>query len=283
VMTGRLLEIATEALAAEAHEAGIAGEAGYMARVFAQVSLPHSRPTAAEYVRHNGVLTLSVSAPTSIGLPYGGTPRLLLAWVTSEAVRTRSPVLILGDHLAGFMHRLNLVPTGGRWGSIPRLRDQMQRLFSSSISCTFTEPSRWLRTSFHVADRTELWWDPASPRQAALWKSTVTLSAPFFEEIIRRPVPVDLSVLRELRRSPLALDIYVWLTHRMSYLRHPTTVPWEALAVQFGADYARIRDFRASAVSALDKVLRAYTHVRVEATPTGLRLYPSPTDIKRLA
>ena len=29
-------------------------------------------------------------------LPYGNLPRLLLAWISTEAVRTQSPVLVLG-------------------------------------------------------------------------------------------------------------------------------------------------------------------------------------------
>ena len=34
-------------------------------------------------------------------LPYGNLPRLLLAWVSTEAVRTQSRVLVLGKSLSG--------------------------------------------------------------------------------------------------------------------------------------------------------------------------------------
>lgn len=60
--------------------------------------------------------TLSLMAPTKIGLPYGTVPRLLLAWMTTEAVKTQSRELELGDSLSGFMRELDLVPTSGRWG-----------------------------------------------------------------------------------------------------------------------------------------------------------------------
>ena len=40
------------------------------------------------------------------GLPYGTLPRLLLAWVSTEAVRTQSRELILGDSLAESSIRL---------------------------------------------------------------------------------------------------------------------------------------------------------------------------------
>jgi hypothetical protein len=260
----RLSEIAVEALGFELEEARKAGTLGYMARVFAQVTLPHSKVTGPEYVRRNGLLTLSVLAPSTVGIPYGSIPRLLLAWVTTEAVRSKEPELVLGDHLAGFMRQLDLVPTGGRWGTIPRLRKQMQSLFASTVSCSVHDPGRWSEAGFRIASGTDLWWDPKAPNQAALWQSTVTLSPDFFAEIVRRPVPVDMAALRALRRSPLALDFYVWLTHRMSYLRQPTTVPWAALQAQFGADYGDTYDFRKKARLALAKVHAVYDDARFE-------------------
>ena len=36
-------------------------------------------------------------------LPYGNIPRLLLAWVCTEAVRTQSRELVLGASLSAFM------------------------------------------------------------------------------------------------------------------------------------------------------------------------------------
>lgn len=263
----------------ELEEARQAGELGYMARVFAQVTLPHSRVVGPEYVRRNGLLTLSVMAPSVVGIPYGSIPRLLLAWVTTEAVRSKEQELVLGDHLAGFMRQLDLIPTGGRWGTIPRLRKQMQSLFASTLSCSFNEPGRWSEAGFRIASKTDLWWDPKDPHQAALWQSTVTLSPDFYSEIVRRPVPVDLRALKELKRSPLALDFYTWLTHRMSYLSKPTTVPWTALQAQFGADYTDTYDFRKKARLALLKVHRVYPEARVSLEASGAKLMPSSPSI----
>ena len=54
------------------------------------------------------------NTPASIGLPYGSLPRLLLAWISTEAVRTREPMVVLEDTLSFFMRQLDLMPTGGR-------------------------------------------------------------------------------------------------------------------------------------------------------------------------
>ena len=97
----------------------------------------------------------------------------------------------------------------------------------------------------------------------------------------RSAVPVDLRAIRHLRGSPLAIDLYVWLTYRMSYLKKPTLIPWESLQAQFGATYARPRDFRRKALVHLEAVLRVYPTVRIARTGSGLRLHPSPPHVAR--
>ena len=256
-----------------------------MARLLVQATMPHSNPNTLRVERSNGLVTLRMTA-TGDGLPYGGIPRLLLAWVTTEAVRTRERTVTLGPTLSGFMAQLDLVPTGGRWGTIPRLRGQMRRLFTSVVSATYDNrpEGRWDYTAIPVADQVHDFWDPQRPDQAALWESTVTLGERFFLEILERPVPVDMRALRALKRSPLALDLYTWLTYRMSYLRAPTAIPWEALHAQFGADYGLIRHFRAEVRRALGAVAMVYPEARVDASSaSAIRLVPSPPHITAAA
>ena len=50
------------------------------------------------------------------------------------------------------------------------------------------------------------------------FNSVVVLSAEFYDELVAHAVPIDLRALKALKSSPLALDIYSWLTYRMSYL-----------------------------------------------------------------
>ena len=63
-----------------------------MARLLVQTGLPHSRRDSLSFVRTNGSLQVSISAHPLLGLPYGRYPRLLMAWVTTEAVRTKEPI-----------------------------------------------------------------------------------------------------------------------------------------------------------------------------------------------
>jgi hypothetical protein len=270
-----------KALAIEDELALDADALGFMARAMVQATLPHSKVVGNEFTRRNGNYSLTILSPSSIGLPYGSVPRLLLAWVTTEAVKTKSRELELGDSLSGFMRELDLVPTGGRWGSITRLKEQTKRLFASSITAIYEQGQGTQIINQAVADRAVFWWHPKDPDQAALWKSTITLTDNFYREIIDRPVPIDMRAIKALKKSPMALDIYTWLTYRVSYLKRPTAISWASLAMQFGSSYSRQRDFKTAFMSELKKVVTVYGGVQVEALPTGLLVKPSLTHIPR--
>ena len=84
----------------------------FMARQLVQATLPHSDPgNVPVWTRANGRLTLVVRPyfDRQQGrhlYPYGVVPRLLLFWMTTEAVRTRSRILHPGASVAEFMREL---------------------------------------------------------------------------------------------------------------------------------------------------------------------------------
>ena len=63
---------------------------GFMARMMALCSLPRTNPgNRKEYKRVNGPFTLYMIAGGGSKLPFGNLPRLILAWLSTEAVRGR--------------------------------------------------------------------------------------------------------------------------------------------------------------------------------------------------
>jgi hypothetical protein len=274
-----------------------AQEVGYAARVFAQTSLPYRDPgNVPVWTRHNGNrlggITLNVSpgfgaGGRTIGYPHGTMPRLLLTWMSTEAVRTKESVLPLGESLSDFMRQLGLAVAGG---PITRLREQMRRLLNARISVHYVEHAdsfkREVGRQLSVATSYDLWWSARAPdQQATLLPSYVQLSEEFFREATTRPVPVSLDALRILRGSPMRLDIYTWLTYRMSYLDRPTVIPWEMLRVQFGSGATSkqaIRQFRLDFLDHLAEVRRlAYPEARASGVLGGIRLCPSPPHVSR--
>lgn len=276
-------KLVNEVLAIEQEEAYRAGAIGYMARALIQATMPHSRIDGHEFKRRNGAFKLTILADSEVGLPYGSIPRLLMSWITTEAVKTQQRELILGQTLSEFMAELDMIPSGGRWGSITRLKEQMKRLFSAYISCTYDDGKNWGIRNVMPVERAELWWDPKNPHQSAMWESKLLLGDTFFQEIIESPVPIDMRALKTLRQSPLAIDIYCWLTYRMSYLRRITPIPWPALQVQFGANYKDIRQFKRKFLNQLKKVLFVYPDARVKDEGDNLVLLPGKSHIHKQA
>ena len=221
-----------QALYLDQEDAYAAGEVGFLARALVQASLPHSDPKANESVRRNGHFTLSILAPKDVGLPFGRYPRLVLAYRPTEAVRRKSPDIELGSHFSHFCAALGIPPTTGPHGSLPMLREQLQRLFASTFQCIFHDESqgRHAGDGFLIAEKREPCWDPRPGKGEAACGSHVLLSDRFFREATEAPVPLDLRVLRALR-SPFEIDLHVWLTWRFFRLRNPVTLPRASLAL----------------------------------------------------
>ena len=81
--------------------------------------------------------------------------------------------------------------------------------FLVTVVCNYQTKDRDAGMGFRVAKSFDLWWHPQNTNQSGLWESTLTLSEEFFEEIIKSPVPIDIRALKALKRSPLALDLYI--------------------------------------------------------------------------
>ncbi len=295
--TQRFQKLLQQHMAIEEAEAVEAGALGFMTRLLIQTTLPHRDPGEQSlWGRQNGNVAISLQpgtqpgpegVPVSVGLPYGTIPRILMMWVTTEAVRTGNRDLSLGPTLSSFMRELDMVPSGGRWGTITRLREQMKRLFSSRISYSYLVEeeggeSRWSHKPLNVGE-THLYWDPKHPDQAAMWESVLKLDEAFFDEITDGRVPIDLRAVKALQASTMELDIYLWLTHRYSYLRSTSRpIPWAALANQFGSEYSNLRDFKKNFLRALKNVLVVYPQARLLEDPGGIVLQPSRTHIRRV-
>jgi len=278
----------------------VADAISYIVHFMALATIPHRDPGnhVIDWVRTNGRFNLIISSGRKpdgkggsraeyIGLPYGTIPRMLLVWLTTEAVKTQNKVIVLGDSLNQFMRKLGMVPTGGRWGNIPRLKEQMKRLFSSSYETTFdsvqvveTKDEGFLRDAFHIAKRTRLWWNPSSPNQITLWDSTLELSEDFFQDAIRNAIPIDFRVFQYVSRCPFATDIFLMLNYKMYKIRKTTFISWKGLMGQFGGTYKSEYEFsRWFEHYYATKVHRAYKGARIEFLDTGIKLRPGRPSV----
>lgn len=278
-------KLVSQALTIEAESARDAGTIGYMARALVQATMPHRQTSETHFKRTNGNYSLvMVAGDPDIGLPFGSLPRLMLAWIGSEVIKTREQNIVLGNSMSEFMRELGLVPTGGRWGSITRLKDQSHRLFNCLITCTYTDENHFKNSDPFYVGSADLWWNQSKLQdQLGLFQSKVRLSDAFYKEILAHPVPVDLRALKALKRSPLALDIYSWSQYRIYTLNQSSkpavTLPWELLQAQFGSSYTRQRDFKHAFIEQLRKISVVCPEARISVDDDGLTLAKSPLQI----
>ena len=176
-------------------------DTGFMARLMMLCSLPRTNPgNCKEYKRVNGPFTLIMFSSSASKLPFGNLPRLLLAWLCTEAVRTQSRELVLGSSLSGFMRRLDMVPIGGgSRGERTRLCNQMKRLFNAHIQLAYEDEQVSASVNPPVASRTGFWWNERKISERLGWESKIELSEDFFNAIIRHPVPLDMNTLKAMK------------------------------------------------------------------------------------
>ena len=205
----------------------------YMPAFLVKTTLPHREPKDSRFLRVNGQDRTSLFTDRSIGLPFGVYPRLIVIELATRAVRTKSRTYVIGRSINEMLTRMGISNRGGRDGQATLARDQLDRLCWAKFVTSHL--SKYKPTALNVADR---WLEKTSNGLE------VTLTERFFEQATKSAVPLDPFILRKLRRSPLSIDIYGWITYRLSTLEEPTAISWASVERQFGSEYKNPRQFR---------------------------------------
>lgn len=244
-----------------------------------QCSFPHTDPGRDTlFVRRNGWLEVTLStARADSGLPYGVPARLLTIYCASEAVRRRSPEIYLGRSVHEFLRLLDVPVSRGERGSLRTYANQLLRLIRCAISVDENINDASGRSGLHIrqtlfVQEARLWWDEVSGIGQG---SSLVLSPVLFDSIVERSAPLSTDALRQLRKSPMDLDIYAWLVHRLFSLSRPSSVTWEQLSGQFGHNYGELRYFRRYFGESLKRVLKVYPEARLKCSEQGILLLPS--------
>ena len=168
---------------------------GFMAKMLVQTTLPHRAQPGKQYTRTDGDVTLSITDLGGAGLPYGAYPRLILVWMTTEALRTGERKLELGRSLSSFMAKLGLQCTGGHWGTIPRFRGQMERLFGAAISTRWKHGLTRAKQHWRVQPSTGGRARSSGGRHKGCHEPLIPIKRhPFtelFEQLVEDSVPLD--------------------------------------------------------------------------------------------
>ena len=249
-----------------------------------QCSFPHADPGAqTHFTRRNGWLELTLStARPDAGLPYGVPARLLTMFCASEAIRTRSPEIFLGNTVHDFLRRLDVPITRGERGSLRAYSNQLLRLVHCAVSIDENIRDASGRAGLHIrqalfVEEAQLWWDDGNGVGQG---SSLVLSPVLYESILERSAPLCTAAIKQLRKSPMDLDVYAWLAHRLFQLTRPSSISWAQLSGQFGHDYGELRYFRRFFGDSLKRVLKVYPQARLKVDEAGVMLLPSKPHIE---
>ena len=257
---------------------------------------PLTRPKGRRWTRHNPWGLISISAGDQLDpitgevldapLPGGGLPRLLLAYITTEARRVASrgddpSRLDLTGSLRGLTTSLGL-----KSGSQNRaVLDQLHATLTARLMFARQEETvrggkrgKWQHSVWlpQVAQSLSLW----VPEQQPLddFEPYITLSPEWLAMILddSKVVPARLDVLAQLAGKPMAMDVLSWLanvTYALDQGRQQSRVFfWQDLYQEFTHDYERLVDFRKKWRAALVEALRYYPDAQVDPD------HPHPTD-----
>ena len=252
-----------------------------------QCSFPHAdQGELSTFTRRNGWLELTLStARRDVGLPYGVPARLLTIYCASEAIRTRSPEIYLGESVNEFLRRLDVPITRGARGSQRVYANQLLRLIHCAISIDENIRDANGRVGLHIrqalfAEEAKLWWDEQSGVGQG---SSLILSSVLFDSILERSAPLSTNAIKQLRKSPMDLDVYAWLVHRLYHLSSINMVTWSQVSGQFGHGYTEPRKFRHFFLDSLKRVQLVYPEAKLKLADGGLMLMPSKPHVARPA
>lgn len=272
-----------------AHEimSSIEDEISYLHSGFCLAGLPHQKPEndEARWLRSNGRFHLIITPGAimtegvmrTVGVPYGAKARLILVYLMSEGVKSRN--VSLGKSMTAWIRSLGISVTGGPRGSIRAIREQALRI--SRCSFTFQwddlEAQESIIHDQHLVEGgLHLW----AAEEGGFFPKAITLTPQFYDHLRNHAVPLDPRAIAYLKASPLCLDLYVWLAHRLPRLNRPIQLPWAVLAQQFGSAYRTTAAFAYRTKAALADVLAVYDGSKVEVGAKGLTIYPSPPAVR---
>lgn len=273
-----------------AHEimSSIDDEISYLHSGFCLAGLPHMRPEddKERWIRSNGKFHLIITpgavvtdgAIKVVGVPYGAKARLILVYLMTEGVKSRT--ISLGKSMTAWIRSLGMPVTGGPRGSIRAIREQALRISRCSFTFQwddFETQESIIHDQQLVEGGLHLW----AAEEGGFFPKAITLTPQFFDHLRNHAVPLDPRAIAYLKGSPLCLDLYVWLAHRLPRLNKAVQIPWQVLASQFGSAYQSTAAFAYRIKAVLPDVLAVYDGAKVEVSAKGLLISPSCPAVPR--
>lgn len=250
----------------------------YAPSVMSKLSfLPQSKPDSPSVRKTNGNSSITVSASNG-EWAYGAAPRMFLLHIRSlikngsDCVDAEHYTVYLDDTYNAFCNSVGIKYSGS---NKDKVMEMVKNLATTSIVLKNWSADGFIARSFFVANTVAL-----NYRTDEKEKSFIEFSSQMWALLTENCVPLNPSIVRQLRGDALALDVYQWLAFRANSTRYETHVTWEALLMQFKYDGYPMREFKRKFKRALEKIQLAWPELKVEITETGVIVRPSLPSIQ---
>lgn len=203
------------------------------------------------------------------GVPFGAKARLILIFLMTEAVRTRSRRVELGRSMHAWLKAMGVPVNGTNYRTVADQADRIEHCLLS-FHLTGQDGQAALRDSI-IRGSFRNFTDADD--------HTVELSEGFYRTIVQRPVPLAEGAIRLLANTCMPLDLYLWLAYRLHVLERPAKISWRSLHTQFGAETKEVKHFKPRFIRDIRIATAVYPEAMVDLTAHGVTLHPSPAPI----
>ncbi len=256
----------------------------YIIKLFSQAYLPYKNPHTDKIIRRNGNFEVQITANKG-QLPYGSIPRLMIAWIITEIVQKKSKKIMLGNNMRRFIKEIGLDTNGRKYKQV---KEQISALFTTTFRLSYLDENddyiMELDKVLPVVSESRLWWNKKN--HDVLFESEITISNDFYE-LCQSAIPIDKRALSYLKKAPLTLDIYFWLSYKLYSLKRESRISWEQLKEQFGSEYKdntnSFKKFKVRFKKSFAELKILYPQINYEFNEKGLILRPSRLFIKRIS
>ncbi|MBD2860207.1 hypothetical protein IB286_14495 [Spongiibacter sp. KMU-158] len=247
-------------------DADKAFEAWFLPSPIVQTGLPLRKVSGEQrQIRRNGDLTVEfVCASSDHHLPYGMPARIVLAFLSTQAVQTKNRTIVIGDTLKGFLEdSVGVKATKGERGSYKRfgetLLDMCHLVINHRAGFEKADQGKTLQGekggNIPVVSSHALWGE--SNYQSELG-GVIKLSQEYYDLATQHAVPIAQDDFEKLVKlgKPLAFDIYSWCHYRQHAMgtanRRVSNISWPQLYAQMGSEFPQRSRFSAAFRESLD-------------------------------
>jgi hypothetical protein len=176
---------------------------------FAMTALPHKAIEDSVWVRQGGSVKLRIESgmgadDTKVGLPYGAIARIILLYLQTEAVRTRSREVELGRSMNQWLTTMG-IDNGGKTYRL--VREQSRRLSLCRLTFYRLMDEATIVTNGSFVRDAILPSRDRGDGQLPLWQEAIRLDEGFYQSLIDHSLPLRLAAIHPVARIARACRV----------------------------------------------------------------------------